>query len=59
MANTARASLESALAARKLDRTLTTALPSLERMDGSAVVAMDVAAIDHCLHGGLPRGQLS
>jgi len=59
MANIARASLESALAARKLDRTLTTALPSLERIDGSAVVAMDVAAIDRCLHGGLPRGQLS
>ena len=59
MANIARASLESALAARKLDRTLITALPSLERMDGSALVAMDVAAIDRCLHGGLPRGQLS
>ena len=59
MANIARATLESALAARKLDRTLTTALPPLERVDGSAMVAMDVAAIDRCLHGGLPRGQLS
>jgi hypothetical protein len=28
-------------------------------MDSSGVVAMDVAAIDRCLHGGLPRGQLS
>jgi len=59
MANIARASLESALAARKLDRTLTTALPPLERMDSASVVAMEVAAIDRCLHGGLPRGQLS
>lgn len=59
MTKIARATLESALAARKLDRTLTTALPSLERTDSTAVVAMDVAAIDRCLHGGLPRGHLS
>ena len=59
MANIARALLESALAARKLDRTLTTALPSPDRMDSTAVVAVDVAAIDRCLHGGLPRGHLS
>ena len=59
MANIARASLESALAARKLDRTLTTALPSPDRIDSGAVVAMDVAAIDRCLHGGLPRAHLS
>jgi recombination protein RecA len=51
--------LEAALRARNLDRTLTTALPSLERTDASAFVATDVAALDACLRGGLPRGQLS
>jgi len=59
MANHARAALESALRERKLDRTLTRALAPLERMDPSAVVPMDVAAVDACLRGGLPRGQLS
>jgi recombination protein RecA len=59
MANSARAVLESALRVRKLDRTLTTALPSLERVDPSSLVAMDVAALDTALRGGLPRGQLS
>jgi hypothetical protein len=59
MANIARAALESALAARKLDRTLTTALPALERIDEAALVPVDVAAIDRCLQGGVPRGQLS
>ena len=59
MANTAVAVLESALRARKLDRTLTTALPPLERTDPAALVPTDVAALDACLRGGLPRGQLS
>ena len=59
MANIARAALESALRVRKLDRTLTTALPALERMDEAAVVPVDVAAIDRCLQGGVPRGHLS
>ncbi len=59
MANHALAVLESALRARKLDRTLTTALPPLERRDESALVPTAVAALDACLHGGLPRGQLS
>ncbi|HYS27313.1 MAG TPA: hypothetical protein VEP46_17000, partial [Vicinamibacterales bacterium] len=58
MANHARADLETALRARKLDRTLTTALPP-ERRDEAALVATDVAALDACLRGGLPRGQLS
>jgi recombination protein RecA len=58
MAN-ALAVLESALRTRKLDRTLTTALAPLERTDPSALVATDVAALDACLRGGLPRGQLS
>jgi hypothetical protein len=59
MANHARAALESALRVRKLDRTLTTALAPLERVDPSALLPMDVAALDACLRGGLPRGQLS
>jgi len=58
MANHVLAGLETALRARKLDRTLTTALP-LERRDASARAATDVAALDACLRGGLPRGQLS
>jgi len=59
MANHALAGLETALRARKLDRTLTTALPPLERRDASTLIATDVAALDACLRGGLPRGQLS
>ena len=59
MANSARAALESALRLRKLDGTLTTALPPMERVDPSALVATDVAALDISLRGGLPRGQLS
>lgn len=59
MANIARAALESALRVRKLDRTLTTALPSMERVDPSALVSTDMATLDAALHGGLPRGQLS
>ena len=58
MANHALAHLETALRARKLDRTLTTALP-LERRDEAALVATDIAALDACLRGGMPRGQLS
>jgi recombination protein RecA len=58
MANIARAALETALRDRKLDRTLTTALPTLER-DEAAVVPVNVAAIDRCLQGGVPRGHLS
>ena len=59
MANHALAAVESALRARKLDRTLTTALAPLERIDPSALVPMDVSALDACLRGGLPRGHLS
>ena len=47
--------LESALRDRKLDRTLTTALPPLERTDPiGAGAPADVAALDACLRGGLP-----
>jgi recombination protein RecA len=59
MANQALAAVESALRDRKLDRTLTTALAPLERVDPSALVPMDVAPLDACLRGGLPRGHLS
>jgi hypothetical protein len=59
MAKTALAVLEMALRARKLDRTLTTALPSLERTDAAAVAPTWIGALDACLRGGLPRGQLS
>jgi len=59
MAHPAVAVLESALRARKLDRTLTTTLPSWESTDPSSVLPMDIALVDVCLRGGLPRGQLS
>jgi hypothetical protein len=53
------ADLETALRSRQLDRTLTTALAPLERADPAALVPTDVAPLDACLRGGLPRGQLS
>jgi hypothetical protein len=59
MANQALAALESALRDRKLDRTLTTALPPLERSDPAALAASQVPALDEALRGGLPRGQVS
>ena len=59
MAHPAVAVLESALRARKLDRTLTTTLPSWEWTDPSCLLPMDVPLVDACLRGGLPRGQLS
>ena len=59
MANTALAVLETALRHRKLDRTLTTARPPIERTDPAALIPFDIAAIDLMLRGGLPRGQLS
>src|SRR5262252_5258871 len=59
MANLALAQLETALRERKLDRTLTTALPAWERREDSTASATDIATLDACLRGGLPRGQLS
>ena len=50
---------ESALRARNLDRTLTTALPPLERTDADACTPTDLPGLDAALRGGLPRGQLS
>lgn len=59
MAKEALAVLETALRVRKLDRTLTTALPPLQHADAASVSATDLVALDACLLGGLPRGQLS
>jgi recombination protein RecA len=59
MANTSRAVLESVLRSRKLDVTLTTALPPLERFDGAARVATGIEQVDETLRGGLRRGSLS
>ena len=59
MANSALAVLETALRERKLDRTLTTSLPPLERSDPAAFIPFDIAVIDAVLRGGLPRGQVS
>jgi hypothetical protein len=56
MSHPAVAALESALRARKLDHTLTTGrLPG----KGDGCVAPTLTDLDRCLHGGLPRGQLS
>lgn len=56
MAKIALAALETALRARKLDRTLTTALQPPAHSEGAATA---IAPLDACLRGGLPRGQLS
>lgn len=57
MANHALARLEDALRAKRLDRTLTTALP--ERPSAAACAGLDVGELDARLGGGLPRAQLS
>lgn len=54
-----RAHLESLLRARRLDRTLTSALPAPDPHDEFAVAATGVTALDARLDGGFPRGQLS
>ena len=59
MAKIALAALESALRDRKLDRTLTTALPPLERVDPSAYVPTGLPTLDAHLRSGVPRGQMS
>jgi RecA DNA recombination protein len=65
----ARAELESLLRTRRLDRTLTTALPDPNTTMGAAgghagkdeyaIAPTGVATLDARLGGGLPRGQLS
>jgi recombination protein RecA len=52
-----RATVEALLRERKLDRTLTSAIP--ERPGEDAVIPLDVEALDRGLAGGLPRGQVS
>ena len=62
MATAARATrtdLETLLRARKLDRTLTTALPAPGPLDERVVAQTGVAVLDGRLNGGLPRGQMS
>src|SRR5215831_12667126 len=59
MAILARADLESLLRARRLDRTLTTALAPPDPTDEEAVAPCGVAPLDARLGGGLPRGHLS
>jgi hypothetical protein len=56
MTNPALAVVEAALRARKLDRTLTTALAVTPPADAAATSVM---RLDEALGGGLPRGQLS
>jgi hypothetical protein len=53
-----RAQLESLLRDRKLDRTLSAALPPLVQAP-DRVIASGLPAVDGCLAGGLPRGQIS
>jgi recombination protein RecA len=53
----ARAAVEALLREKKLDRTLTSALP--DRLGEDAVAPLDSAAFDRGLAGGLPRGQVS
>lgn len=55
----ARADLESLLRTRQLDRTLTSAHPRSDREDEDATGATGIGALDRCLEGGFPRGQLS
>jgi recombination protein RecA len=55
----ARIDLESLLRARKLDRTLTSALPALDPRDDAAIAPTGITALDARLGGGFPRGQLS
>jgi hypothetical protein len=57
-ARTDRNTLLSALRARRLDRTLTTALPAVDPDDEQAVGPTGVAPLDARI-GGLPRGHLS
>lgn len=54
-----RSTLISALRARRLERTLTTALPAVDPRDDQAVASTGVAALDARIGGGLPRGQVS
>jgi recombination protein RecA len=54
-----RNALVSALRVRRLDRTLTTALPVVDARDEQAIGSTGVPVLDSRLGGGLPRGHLS
>jgi hypothetical protein len=54
-----RESLVTALKARRLDRTLTTALAPLDPHDEACIGATGIDLLDAPLGGGFPRGQLS
>jgi hypothetical protein len=54
-----RDSLVAALAARRLDRTLTTSLAPIDPCDETAIGATNIPSLDAQLGGGFPRGQLS
>jgi len=51
-----RDSLIAALAARRLDRTLTTSLAPIDPCDESAIGATNIPSLDAQLGGGFPRG---
>jgi hypothetical protein len=55
----ARADLESLLRARRLDQTLTTAIPQADPRDEHALAPSGISVLDARLGGGFPRGQLS
>ena len=55
----ARAALESLLRTRKLDTTLTTALPSVGPDRADRAVPIGHEALDRSLGGGIARGQIS
>src|SRR5438034_11374241 len=63
MATLARADLDSLPRAKRLDRTITSALPpvpsSIGPHDDPTVAATDLPPLDARLGGGFPRGQLS
>jgi recombination protein RecA len=54
-----RDSLIAVLAARQLDRTLTTSLPPIDPRDEYSIGATNIPSLDAQLGGGFPRGQLS
>jgi len=54
-----RATLETLLRARRLDRTLTTTMVAPDPHDEGAIAPTDVTTLDAHLGGGFPRGQLS
>jgi len=55
----ARADLESLLRVRRLDRTLTTALPPVDPHDDRALAPSGIPSLDARLGGGLRRGHVS